>query len=215
MIVIMFVQYVNRQISFSEKEARRRIRPTSRRLSEKPTRMQKIQKIPAPHESRRCYSPSIGTGYEQMKEENQMFKEFKEFAMNGNVVDMAVGIIIGGAFGTIVKSLVADVLMPPTSLAHELGRSVDRIDLLRNVLRETDRRYVRLLAGWSPRDEWASHLATLGRTVTLTQGDTEFSGVAEDVDENGMLLLRDDRGVLHRLPVGDVTSHPSGPTPTA
>ena len=109
----------------------------------------------------------------------------------------------------------ADVLMPPTSLAHELGRSVDRIDLLRNVLRETDRRYVRLLAGWSPRDEWASHPATLGRTVTLTQGDTEFSGVAEDVDENGMLLLRDDRGVLHRLPVGDVTSHPSGPTPTA
>lgn len=45
-----------------------------------------------------------------------MFKEFKEFAMKGNVVDMAVGIIIGGAFGTIVKSLVADVLMPPIGL---------------------------------------------------------------------------------------------------
>jgi large conductance mechanosensitive channel len=42
-----------------------------------------------------------------------MIKEFKEFAMRGNVVDMAVGIIIGGAFGTIVKSLVDDVLMPP------------------------------------------------------------------------------------------------------
>jgi len=45
-----------------------------------------------------------------------MFKEFKEFAMRGNVVDMAVGIIIGGAFGTIVKSLVADVIMPPIGL---------------------------------------------------------------------------------------------------
>jgi large conductance mechanosensitive channel len=45
-----------------------------------------------------------------------MLKEFKEFAMRGNVVDMAVGIIIGGAFGTIVKSLVADVLMPPVGL---------------------------------------------------------------------------------------------------
>ncbi len=45
-----------------------------------------------------------------------MFKEFKEFAMRGNVVDMAVGIIIGGAFGTIVKSLVSDVLMPPIGL---------------------------------------------------------------------------------------------------
>lgn len=46
-----------------------------------------------------------------------MLKEFKEFAMRGNVVDMAVGIIIGGAFGTIVKSLVSDVIMPPIGIA--------------------------------------------------------------------------------------------------
>ena len=46
-----------------------------------------------------------------------MIKEFKEFAVKGNVVDMAVGIIIGGAFGTIVKSLVSDVIMPPIGLA--------------------------------------------------------------------------------------------------
>jgi large conductance mechanosensitive channel len=45
-----------------------------------------------------------------------MLKEFKEFAMRGNVVDMAVGIVIGAAFGTIVKSLVADVIMPPIGL---------------------------------------------------------------------------------------------------
>ena len=45
-----------------------------------------------------------------------MLKEFKEFAVKGNVVDMAVGIIIGAAFGTIVKSLVADVIMPPIGL---------------------------------------------------------------------------------------------------
>jgi large conductance mechanosensitive channel len=45
-----------------------------------------------------------------------MLKEFKEFAMRGSVVDMAVGIIIGGAFGTIVKSLVGDVIMPPIGL---------------------------------------------------------------------------------------------------
>lgn len=45
-----------------------------------------------------------------------MFKEFKEFAVKGNVVDMAVGIIIGAAFGTIVKSLVSDVIMPPIGL---------------------------------------------------------------------------------------------------
>jgi large conductance mechanosensitive channel len=45
-----------------------------------------------------------------------MLEEFKKFAMRGNVVDMAVGIIIGGAFGTIVKSLVSDVMMPPIGL---------------------------------------------------------------------------------------------------
>jgi large conductance mechanosensitive channel len=55
-----------------------------------------------------------------------MLTEFKKFAMRGNVVDMAVGIIIGGAFGTIVKSLVDDVIMPPIGLA--LG-GVDFSDL--------------------------------------------------------------------------------------
>jgi large conductance mechanosensitive channel len=45
-----------------------------------------------------------------------MMQEFKEFALKGNVVDMAVGVIIGGAFGKIVSSLVADVLMPPIGL---------------------------------------------------------------------------------------------------
>ena len=42
-----------------------------------------------------------------------MWKEFKAFAMRGNVLDMAVGIIIGTAFGAIVKSLVSDIIMPP------------------------------------------------------------------------------------------------------
>ncbi|MBC2735437.1 MAG: large-conductance mechanosensitive channel protein MscL [Desulfobacteraceae bacterium] len=42
-----------------------------------------------------------------------MMKEFKEFAVKGNVIDMAVGIVIGGAFGKIVSSFVADVIMPP------------------------------------------------------------------------------------------------------
>ena len=45
-----------------------------------------------------------------------MLKEFKDFAMRGNVVDMAIGIILGGAFGKIVSSFVADVIMPPIGL---------------------------------------------------------------------------------------------------
>jgi large conductance mechanosensitive channel len=49
-------------------------------------------------------------------QEGKVFKEFKEFAMRGNVMDMAVGIIIGAAFGKIVASFVEDVLMPPLGL---------------------------------------------------------------------------------------------------
>ncbi|TAN38776.1 MAG: large-conductance mechanosensitive channel protein MscL [Nitrospirae bacterium] len=45
-----------------------------------------------------------------------MFREFKEFAVKGNVMDMAVGIIVGAAFGTIVTSFVADIIMPPIGL---------------------------------------------------------------------------------------------------
>ena len=55
-----------------------------------------------------------------------MLKEFKEFALQGNVVDMAIGIIIGAAFGVIVNSLVNDIIMPPIGLL--LG-GVDFADL--------------------------------------------------------------------------------------
>ncbi|MDE3036373.1 MAG: large conductance mechanosensitive channel protein MscL [Nitrospirota bacterium] len=51
-----------------------------------------------------------------------MLKEFKEFAMRGNVLDMAIGVIIGGAFGKIVSSMVSDILMPP------LGLLVGKVD---------------------------------------------------------------------------------------
>lgn len=49
-----------------------------------------------------------------------IIKEFREFAMRGNVVDLAVGVIIGAAFGKIVSSLVADIIMPPLGLCNRL-----------------------------------------------------------------------------------------------
>ena len=64
-----------------------------------------------------------------------MMQEFKKFAMRGNVVDMAVGIVIGGAFGRIVSSLVADVIMPPIGLL--LG-GVDFSELLITLQRATE-----------------------------------------------------------------------------
>jgi large conductance mechanosensitive channel len=54
---------------------------------------------------------------QQNKCEGHMLKEFKEFAMKGNMVDLAVGVIIGGAFGGLVNSMVADIIMPIVSLA--------------------------------------------------------------------------------------------------
>jgi large conductance mechanosensitive channel len=66
----------------------------------------------------------------ELKEETTMLKEFKEFAMRGNVLDMAVGIIIGAAFGKIITSLVTDILMPPLGLL--LGK-VDFSNLFLNI----------------------------------------------------------------------------------
>jgi large conductance mechanosensitive channel len=62
-----------------------------------------------------------------------LLKEFKEFALRGNVMDMAVGVIIGAAFGKVVSSLVSDVLMPPLALAmngadfSKIGRTIGTI----------------------------------------------------------------------------------------
>ncbi|MBT8409053.1 MAG: large conductance mechanosensitive channel protein MscL [Alphaproteobacteria bacterium] len=69
-----------------------------------------------------------------------MFKEFKDFAMRGNVVDMAVGIVIGGAFGKIVSSFVKDILMPPIG---QLMGNVDFSDLFVNL---SDTAYTSLAA---------------------------------------------------------------------
>ena len=85
-----------------------------------------------------------------------MFREFKEFAMRGSVLDMAVGIIIGAAFGAIISSLVADVLMPPIGLL--LGR-VDFSNL-----------YILLTAGQAPGPYASLAAAQQAGAVTLNYG---------------------------------------------
>jgi large conductance mechanosensitive channel len=59
---------------------------------------------------------ALGAPDGKIRRQRAMFKEFKEFALKGNVVDLAVGVIIGGAFGAIITSLVNDVIMPPIGL---------------------------------------------------------------------------------------------------
>jgi large conductance mechanosensitive channel len=85
-----------------------------------------------------------------------MLKEFKEFALRGNVVDMAIGIIIGAAFGTIVSSLVADVIMPPIGL------------LLGNV--DFSNLFVVLKGGPAGGDSPTLEAARAGGAVTLNYG---------------------------------------------
>ncbi len=67
-----------------------------------------------------------------------MFKEFKEFAMKGNVIDMAVGIIIGAAFGKIVTSFVNDILTPP------IGRVIGKMDFTNLFINLSDKDYATL-----------------------------------------------------------------------
>jgi len=69
-----------------------------------------------------------------------VFKEFKEFAMRGSVLDLAVGVIIGAAFGKIVASLVDDILMPP------IGRLLGRVDFSQLFINLSDKPYDSLAA---------------------------------------------------------------------
>ncbi len=69
-----------------------------------------------------------------------MLKEFKEFAMRGNVVDLAVGVIIGAAFGKIVASLVEDMIMPP------IGRLLGHVDFSGLFINLSDKSYETLAA---------------------------------------------------------------------
>jgi len=98
-----------------------------------------------------------------------MLKEFKDFAMKGNVVDMAVGIIIGAAFGKIVSSLVTDVIMPPIGV---LMGNVDFSSLAITI------------------KEASGNLAQV--TTILRERPTEFSVLSGDEAEEVLTLLRDD-----------------------
>lgn len=79
-------------------------------------------------------------GMNPVTEENAMFKEFKEFISKGNVADMAVGIIIGVAFGKIVTSFVSDILMPP------LGLLLGKMDFSNLFINLSDTAYPTLVA---------------------------------------------------------------------
>ena len=79
-----------------------------------------------------------------------MFKEFKAFAMRGNVIDLAVGVIIGAAFGKVVSSLVDDIIMPP------IGRALGHVDFSNLFISLNGTHYDTLTAAKAAANGWTA-----------------------------------------------------------
>ena len=99
-----------------------------------------------------------------------------------------------------------DLAQRATSLREMLGRTVPRVPLLQEILRQIEMRYDLLRAGQSPYEEWLANLATLGREVRVTTPEGVFEGRASGVDRDGALELTLPDGTKRRILVGDVES---------
>ncbi len=93
-----------------------------------------------------------------------------------------------------------------TSVRKETGRRWDRTAILREVLERMDGLYAEVKAGARLTEPWAAEMETLGRYVTVRWKDREISGVAESVDDDGSLILRQADGTLATVSAGEVTS---------
>ncbi|KAF0144705.1 MAG: BirA family transcriptional regulator biotin operon repressor / biotin-acetyl-CoA-carboxylase ligase [Nitrospirae bacterium] len=105
------------------------------------------------------------------------------------------------------KDFPPDIRGIATSIREELGKIQSRTFIIAEILKETEHWYrVLLTGGRKPLfDEWKRLSSTLGRKVRVTAGDNVFTGVAEDIDRGGMLILRLPSGMLKKISSGDVT----------
>jgi BirA family biotin operon repressor/biotin-[acetyl-CoA-carboxylase] ligase len=127
-----------------------------------------------------------------------------EMASTGERVEFVI-VGIGLNVNLDPAELPQDLLMPATSLSQKAGRQIVRASLLRALLQKIERRYVAMLEGTQPQDEWAGRLVTLGRPVSVSGPGSVLEGVAEGVDADGALLVRRADGGLERVLAGDVT----------
>ena len=98
-----------------------------------------------------------------------------------------------------------EAVFPPTTLSHELGRDVDRLSLLRALLRSLDRLLAAAERGEPVHEQWQQRLDTIGKLVRVTVGNDVVEGLAEGIGPNGELLVRKgDKSVVTIL-AGDVT----------
>ncbi|MFC2067389.1 biotin--[acetyl-CoA-carboxylase] ligase [Chloroflexota bacterium] len=98
-----------------------------------------------------------------------------------------------------------EILPTTTSLVHELGRDVSRVDMIRCLLSEVERLYLTLSIGDTVYEEWRDRLITLGKRVKVKSGEAMLEGIAESVDRDGSLMLRLSDGSSTRIVAGDVT----------
>ena len=98
-----------------------------------------------------------------------------------------------------------DIASFATSLSSELGQELSLVEVTRQLLREIETHYLKLPDGDALYREWRDNLATIGKNVRATWGDTVYEGIAESVAEDGSLLLRGTDGKLTRIVAGDVT----------
>lgn len=105
------------------------------------------------------------------------------------------------------KDFPPDIQGIATSIREELGKIQSRTFIIAEILKETEHWYkVLLTEGRKPLfDEWKRLSSTLGRKVKVTAGDNVFTGVAEDIDKGGMLILRLPSGMLKKISSGDLT----------
>lgn len=142
-----------------------------------------------------------------------------ESALSGSRIDYAiVGVGVNIALDV---SADPEIAHTAASLNQLAGAEVDRAELLRRILQYMDALYLDLHRRRSPIPEWRRWLDTIGKRVTVAHYDLAQTGLAEDIDAAGNLLLRTDAGNLLTLAAGDITLHPensavpqSGPPPT-
>lgn len=98
-----------------------------------------------------------------------------------------------------------DAHTPATSVLAQTGETVSRMDVLASLLKHFEQRYESADSGISPLSDWRKQLVNLGQPVRATLGDRVVEGVAQDVDENGRLLILDTAQTIHTIDAGDVT----------
>ncbi len=136
-----------------------------------------------------------------------------ESAMSGSRVQHAVvGVGVNVALDV---SADPEIAATATSLNHASESEIDRSELLRRILQHMDALYLDLRRGRSPIAEWRRWLDTLGQRVTVTHHGSTDTGLAEDIDEHGNLLLRTDSGDLLTLTAGDITLRAAQGAPAA